>query len=301
MFRTFERSDCLMLGEARLSALLACGLTVLVLLLSITLLFRFGFGITNVADIALSGTQQTARAGSLPDADLQFRGSQETDSPSEDRIYGNVGNSFFKNIPVEKPVLRTSQTQESQKARGRFRLVRAETGQVITYGAPPDVLSPVNRNEHLPHEAYLETYLPVADRRQERVCLAKALYFEAGRDTRRAQVALAHLILNRVRSPGFPSTICGVVFQDEHRKNLCPFPFVCTGEPLDIKDKSAYQTAVDVAGQVMDRSRARSEIGGALRFRRAIPGKPNLRKAIHGKANAGPFENAMRIGKIEFY
>lgn len=47
----------------------------------------------------------------------------------------------------------------------------------------------------------------------ELTCLARVILYEAGAEPRSGQVAVAQVVMNRVRSPRFPNTICGVVNQ----------------------------------------------------------------------------------------
>ena len=61
-------------------------------------------------------------------------------------------------------------------------------------------------------------------------CLAQAIYFEARGEPVKGQVAVAEVIMNRVASGRYPDTICGVVFQGEHRRNRCQFSFACDGK-----------------------------------------------------------------------
>jgi hypothetical protein len=68
-----------------------------------------------------------------------------------------------------------------------------------------------------------------AERRQAVECLADAIYYEAGFEPIKGQRAVAQVILNRVRDPNFPNSICGVVFQGYERKTGCQFSFVCDG------------------------------------------------------------------------
>ncbi len=67
-----------------------------------------------------------------------------------------------------------------------------------------------------------------AEREQAIECLATAALYEAG-DDRRGQRAVIQVILNRVRAPGFPKTICGVVYQGSARITGCQFSFTCDG------------------------------------------------------------------------
>lgn len=59
-------------------------------------------------------------------------------------------------------------------------------------------------------------------------CLATAVLYEAGDDPI-GQRAVAQVVLNRVRHPAFPKTICGVVFQGSERRTGCQFTFACDG------------------------------------------------------------------------
>jgi len=67
-----------------------------------------------------------------------------------------------------------------------------------------------------------------AERAQATDCLATAALYEAG-DDRQGQRAVIQVILNRVRAPGFPRTICGVVYQGSSRVTGCQFSFACDG------------------------------------------------------------------------
>jgi hypothetical protein len=60
-------------------------------------------------------------------------------------------------------------------------------------------------------------------------CLTDAVYYEAGNEASEGQRAVAQVILNRVRHPAFPSTICGVVYQGSTRQTGCQFSFTCDG------------------------------------------------------------------------
>jgi spore germination cell wall hydrolase CwlJ-like protein len=64
---------------------------------------------------------------------------------------------------------------------------------------------------------------------RERRCLATAIYFEARGEPVQGQIAVGQVIMNRVRSPLFPETICGVVYQGQMQKG-CQFSFTCDGK-----------------------------------------------------------------------
>lgn len=64
---------------------------------------------------------------------------------------------------------------------------------------------------------------------REQACLSQAIYYEARGESQRGQVAVAEVVMNRVRSGYYPSTICGVVYQGSHRSTGCQFTFTCDG------------------------------------------------------------------------
>jgi hypothetical protein len=59
--------------------------------------------------------------------------------------------------------------------------------------------------------------------------LASALFYEAGAEKTDGQKAVAQVILNRVRHPAFPASVCGVVYQGATRATGCQFSFACDG------------------------------------------------------------------------
>ena len=81
----------------------------------------------------------------------------------------------------------------------------------------------------------------------EQKCLATAIYFEARGEELRGQAAVAQVILNRVRNPAYPDTVCDVVYQNESWLNKCQFSFACDGIPDLIADRRAYRLVKDVA------------------------------------------------------
>jgi spore germination cell wall hydrolase CwlJ-like protein len=66
------------------------------------------------------------------------------------------------------------------------------------------------------------------DRVRAEECLATAVLYEAGDDPA-GQQAVAQVVLNRVRHPAFPGTVCGVVYQGAERRTGCQFTFTCDG------------------------------------------------------------------------
>ncbi|MFM9851282.1 MAG: cell wall hydrolase [Sphingomonadaceae bacterium] len=68
-----------------------------------------------------------------------------------------------------------------------------------------------------------------ADGERATDCLASAIYYEAAAERIEGQMAVAQVVLNRVRHPAFPKTVCGVVYQGQERSTGCQFSFSCDG------------------------------------------------------------------------
>src|SRR3982750_3336591 len=60
-------------------------------------------------------------------------------------------------------------------------------------------------------------------------CLTEAIYYEARNQSDDGQRAVAQVVLNRVRHPAYPNTVCGVVYQGSERSTGCQFSFTCDG------------------------------------------------------------------------
>jgi spore germination cell wall hydrolase CwlJ-like protein len=68
-----------------------------------------------------------------------------------------------------------------------------------------------------------------ASRSQALNCLASAVYYEAGNQDENGARAVAQVVLNRVRHPAFPASVCGVVYEGSTRATGCQFTFTCDG------------------------------------------------------------------------
>jgi spore germination cell wall hydrolase CwlJ-like protein len=71
--------------------------------------------------------------------------------------------------------------------------------------------------------------LDTATRARALDCLTSAVYYEAGNQTEDGERAVAQVVLNRVRHPAFPSSVCGVVYQGSTQSTGCQFTFTCDG------------------------------------------------------------------------
>ncbi len=82
-------------------------------------------------------------------------------------------------------------------------------------------------------------------------CLTQAIYYEAAREPTDGQRAVAQVVLNRVRHPAYPSTVCGVVYQGSERDTGCQFTFTCDGSLLRAPMRSYWDRARKVAHEAL--------------------------------------------------
>jgi len=97
-------------------------------------------------------------------------------------------------------------------------------------------------------------------------CLAEAIYFESRGEPVRGQIAVAQVIVNRAFSGHYPSTVCGVVYQNSHRYLACQFTFACDRHPDVIRDQDAWQRAKSVAAGTLDGKLWLPEVGKATHY-----------------------------------
>ncbi len=88
-------------------------------------------------------------------------------------------------------------------------------------------------------------------------CMSQAIYYEAATESLQGQRAVAQVVLNRVRHPAYPSSVCGVVYQGWNAP-VCQFSFVCDGAllrtPIGENWRRAQRTAEAALGGYVEES-----------------------------------------------
>ena len=96
-----------------------------------------------------------------------------------------------------------------------------------------------------------------AEDNEEYHCLVEAIYYEARSENIISKIAVANVILQRVKDKRYPSTICEVVHQGKKRngrmiRNSCQFSYYCDGKEERIKDYTSLLEVLDVASLVLE-------------------------------------------------
>ncbi|MEM6942421.1 MAG: cell wall hydrolase [Pseudomonadota bacterium] len=82
-------------------------------------------------------------------------------------------------------------------------------------------------------------------------CLARTLYWEAKGEGERGMRAVAHVVANRVASPRFPDTYCGVVTAGG-QEGPCQFSWWCDGRPDEVVEAAPFATAREISREVLN-------------------------------------------------
>ncbi|HYF22756.1 MAG TPA: cell wall hydrolase [Caulobacteraceae bacterium] len=107
--------------------------------------------------------------------------------------------------------------------------------------------------------------LNALDASRDLECLTQAVYYEARGEGAAGQRAVAQVVLNRVRHPAFPKTICGVVFQGAAKRVGCQFSFTCDGSMGRRPESGAWNRARAVAARALA-GHVMAEVGNATHF-----------------------------------
>jgi len=178
-------------------------------------------------------------------------------------------------VAAAKPADGTASTADKAVADGKaMAYANADAGAkatskifdaVIAKKKPPAVLVPNIDPQH----AWVNYALPANVHSPKEVkCLATAIYFEARGEPERGQIAVAQVVLNRLKNPAYPNTICAVVYQNKNRRNACQFSFACDGRPDRINDQKAWTESKTLATKILndDREMFLPDVGAATHY-----------------------------------
>jgi spore germination cell wall hydrolase CwlJ-like protein len=106
------------------------------------------------------------------------------------------------------------------------------------------------------------------DRTRALECLSQAVYYEAAREPLKGQQAVAQVVLNRVRHPAYPKSVCGVVYQGSALPTGCQFTFTCDGSLRWRPEPALWRRAQEVARRALG-GFVDKEVGSATHYHAA--------------------------------
>jgi Cell Wall Hydrolase len=143
--------------------------------------------------------------------------------------------------------------------------LRARLGLV---GAPPLLRGAQDIVDEPATSAARAFVLPAAsalDRERATRCLADAVYYEAALEPIEGQRAVAQVVLNRMRDPNFPKSVCGVVYDGWKNPPGCQFSFACDGSMARPPVAGLYRNALEIAAQALA-GHVEPEVGWATHY-----------------------------------
>jgi len=136
-------------------------------------------------------------------------------------------------------------------------------------------IPPVGEKDH----AWAGTALPAKTfSAAEQRCLAAGIYFEARGESVKGQAAVAQVILNRVRNPTYPATVCGVVYQNKNWRNRCQFSFACDGIKDRVRSPKHWDMAEEIALATAAGKIWLTEVGSSTHYHATYVSPPWARK-----------------------
>jgi spore germination cell wall hydrolase CwlJ-like protein len=154
---------------------------------------------------------------------------------------------------------------EARDLRRAQQIARAANAAAQEPVAPPNIVKPLTPEEALkanaerPFDSTPDTpakqfRLNTDDGSRGRAveCLAQAVYYEAATEGVDGERAVAQVVLNRMRHPGFPPTVCGVVYQGSNLPTGCQFTFTCDGSLARTPIPSLWAQAKRVATEALN-------------------------------------------------
>lgn len=143
---------------------------------------------------------------------------------------------------------------------------------------PPDLLRPIAPEEALkenaerpfsgrPDTAASPFNLKADAKSRDRAieCMTQAVYYEAASEGSEGQRAVAQVILNRLRHPGYPATVCGVIYQGSERPTGCQFTFTCDGSLARPAIPSLWTQAQKIATEALS-GKVFAQVGHATHY-----------------------------------
>ncbi len=232
-------------------------------------------GPTAVLEPLSSPSSNILAKGSLVPGDSGLEVASKTSMISISLYSSQVAASGKGDFVETKRVIATEQTVRIVPASVNLR--GSDTGELVekkvVLAPPPSKVEQVMKMkrvakaERKPKDPAAQK--AIAQRRLQQAeenCLARAVYFEARSESELGQLAVAKVILNRVKDPEYPNTICGVVYQGSGRRNACQFSFACDGLPDDVRSATSWSKAKRVAHKAIAGDAQMSVIATATNY-----------------------------------
>jgi len=182
---------------------------------------------------------------------------------------GGSAESIERWQPGEEPLIVTPDTMPDpdMKATGSLPSAGDEPSRATESGESVAAKGQVNAdNQRAKTPAERLGLIDGKSRAKSEKCLAEAVYFEARGEAVRGQIAVAQVVMNRTFSGFYPSTVCGVVYQNKHRHYACQFTFACDNVADVVREPDMWDRARKIAKAMLDGQLWLPEVGKSTHY-----------------------------------
>ncbi|MGI9400483.1 MAG: cell wall hydrolase [Rhizobiaceae bacterium] len=170
-------------------------------------------------------------------------------------------------VDADLPVVIASLVRESADHvlayGGEEESVRSPFAAVLESERPVNLVPKLGKGDHL----WAAEPLPLSVfSNKEQHCLTAGIYFEARGEPVRGQAAVAQVILNRVKNPTYPNSVCGVVYQNKKWRNRCQFSFACDRIKDKVRDPERWEVAQYVARETTEGRIWLKQVGSSTHY-----------------------------------
>jgi spore germination cell wall hydrolase CwlJ-like protein len=169
--------------------------------------------------------------------------------------------------PGEEPIIVMPATADDPEMKAIASLPSDENGKLNESGesiAPKGQVNTENQRGLTPAERL--GLFDEKSRAKSEKCLAEAVYFESRGEAVRGQIAVAQVVLNRTFSGFYPTTVCGVVYQNKHRHLACQFTFACDNVADVVREPDMWDRAKKIAKAMLDGQLWLPEVGKSTHY-----------------------------------
>ena len=153
-------------------------------------------------------------------------------------------------VPIHPTLAADEGDQRPASVVAAFALPQGATGTTVLPPLPHGAILLPAETGIVPARPFSIARLPAQDRGRALQGLTAAIYYEAASESDAGQQAVAQVVLNRVRHPAFPATVCGVVYQGSESRG-CQFSFACDGAMSRIPAAAAWSRAARAAAAAL--------------------------------------------------
>ncbi len=119
---------------------------------------------------------------------------------------------------------------------------------------------------------------PAAIPKNDLQCMAENIYYEAGGQSYAGKIAVGLVVLNRLKLPSYPNTICGVIYEGS-RSAACQFSWTCNKRNPISKNSDNWMQSLRAATELLNGKNKVDIVEGATNFH-ASSVKPSWAKRL---------------------